>query len=89
MNDYVCNMDRKLVGLQFEGSPDQQDAAFSTLAALSVYNRSNKLTNLRELVRRLVDGQLSVRSSPPILFRFNLIFMYDFKAGAILSTERP
>lgn len=49
----------KLVGLQFEGSPDQQDAAFSTLAALSVYNRSNKLANLKELVRRLVDGQLS------------------------------
>lgn len=46
--------------LQFEGSEEQQDAAFAALAALGAYNRGNKLSQLHELVRRLIDGQSKV-----------------------------
>ena len=49
--------------LQFEGSSEQQDAAFTALAALGAYNRGNKLSQLHELVRRLIDGQAKVRRS--------------------------
>ncbi len=46
--------------LQFEGSDEQQDAAFAALAALGAYNRGSKLSQLHELVRRLIDGQAKV-----------------------------
>ena len=51
---------RALVRLQFEGSDKQQDAAFAALAALGTYNRGSKLSQLHELVRRLIDGQSKV-----------------------------
>jgi hypothetical protein len=51
------------VRLQFEGSSEQQSEAFSTLGALNVYNRGNKLVHLRELILRIIDGQTQVRLS--------------------------
>lgn len=51
-----------LVRLQFEGSSEQQSEAFSTLGALNVYNRGNKLVHLRELILRIIDGQTQAYS---------------------------
>jgi len=80
-----------LVKLQFEGSEEQQDAAFAALAALGAYNRGNKLSQLHELVRRLIDGQ---SKAAPLVeavldsmdFKDDVAVVLDQALGTILGT---